>query len=339
MADIQTQMGEKGIVGLQNMGNTCYANASLQILRAVPEWSVFCMSNDFEKLPEERKSSNYGKMLIAYQDILKSLWSAGYPAYVRPMGFLFAVQNAVKDTVYSSFGRREPNDSHEYLIYLLDNFHEALKSKSTDECYDHSANIIKDQWLTYSSHNSSPVMDLFFGMTRKTVKCTACNNKTYSYESFNILKIPTKGSTLEEWIKNELVQTEIEDYDCINCRPTRTKAIINLHLWHLPKALFIALRRFQPDGRKDMTPCPYKGEKLSLSNFFAPESPDPSKDYTYEIRGIIDHHGNHMGGHYTAQFCNPVTKNFWHIDDERAQKMDAPIFGQSSYVLLFRKVE
>lgn len=334
MAETNATQGEKGIVGLQNMGNTCYANATLQILRAVPEWSVFCMSNDFEKLPEERKSSTYGKMLLAYQDILKSLWSAGYPAYVRPMGFLFAVQNAVKGTVYESFGRREQNDSHEYLVYLLDNFHEALRDKA-----ENAETIIKDGWLTYKAANPSPVMDLFFGMTRKTVTCSSCNNKTYSYESFNIFKIPVKGSTFEEWIANELVQTEIEDYDCIKCRPTRTKAVIHLDLWHLPTALFIALRRFQPDGRKDMTQCPYNGEKINLSKFFAKESPDPSKDYTYEIRGVVDHHGNHMGGHYTAQFCNPVTKHFWFIDDERAQRMTGPVFGQSNYVFLFRKVD
>ena len=87
MADIQTQMGEKGIVGLQNMGNTCYANASLQILRAVPEWSVFCMSNDFEKLPEERKSSNYGKMLFAYPKYFRAvvgLWTTVNDWSARP---------------------------------------------------------------------------------------------------------------------------------------------------------------------------------------------------------------------------------------------------------------
>jgi ubiquitin C-terminal hydrolase len=329
----ESQQGEKGIVGLQNMGNTCYANATLQILRAVPEWSVFCMSNDFAKMPDEKKSSKQGQIILAYQDILKSLWSAHYPAYVRPLGFLFAIQNAVKGSVYDSFGRREQNDSHEYLIYLLDNFHEALREKPD------ANEIIRDGWLTYRAANTSPVMDLFFSMTRKTVTCTGCNNKTYSYESYNIFKIPTTGDSFEEWISNELTQTEIEDYDCIKCRPTRRKAVIENHLWHLPSSLFIAIRRFQPDGRKDMKPCPYKGEKINLGKFFAKESPDASREYTYEIRGIVDHHGNHMGGHYTAQFCNPITKNFWWMDDERSQKMESPLFGPSTYLLYFRKVD
>jgi ubiquitin C-terminal hydrolase len=36
----------KGVVGLQNMGNTCYANSSIQLLRAVPEWNAFILRED-----------------------------------------------------------------------------------------------------------------------------------------------------------------------------------------------------------------------------------------------------------------------------------------------------
>ena len=35
----------KGVVGIQNMGNTCYCNSTLQLLRACPEWSAYCVSS------------------------------------------------------------------------------------------------------------------------------------------------------------------------------------------------------------------------------------------------------------------------------------------------------
>ena len=35
----------RGICGLINLGNTCYLNASIQILRSIPEWAAFC-AND-----------------------------------------------------------------------------------------------------------------------------------------------------------------------------------------------------------------------------------------------------------------------------------------------------
>ena len=75
---------DKGIVGIQNMGNTCYCNSTIQLLRTCPDWNIVCITNDFTNL----KETNAKKILLAYQDILKSLWSASKPAYVRPLGFI-----------------------------------------------------------------------------------------------------------------------------------------------------------------------------------------------------------------------------------------------------------
>jgi ubiquitin C-terminal hydrolase len=111
----------KGVVGIQNMGNTCYANSTLQLLRACSEWDAFCLSQNFaEKLSHLPETDANRRILLAYQDILRSLWSAYAPAYVRPLGFISEVCKAVKGTVYEAFGMPVPNDSHEYLVYLLD---------------------------------------------------------------------------------------------------------------------------------------------------------------------------------------------------------------------------
>ena len=115
----------RGVVGIQNMGNTCYCNSTIQILRACHEWNVFCITQDFSHL----KDNNNKKILLAYQDIIKSIWSASKPSYIRPTGFLSEIRKVVKGTVYEMFGQTIPNDSHEFLIYLLDNFHEALKEE------------------------------------------------------------------------------------------------------------------------------------------------------------------------------------------------------------------
>lgn len=320
---------EKGIVGIQNMGNTCYANSTIQVLRACPEWSAFCLTGDFGKLTDVAGMPKPKGMLLAYQDLLKSLWSAARPAYVRPLGFFSIVQEAVRGTVYESFGRREPNDSHEYLVYLLDNFHEALRTDSSKDPFgaDLKAN--------------SPVVDLFFGLIQKTVTCSACGAKSRRFEPFNVFKIPCAGgATFLDWVTAELTAVEIDDYDCVACRPVRHKATIESRLWRLPQALFVALRRFQPDGRKIMTACPYDGRRISFKELFAADATDPSRDWEYEVRAVADHHGNHMGGHYSAQFAHPATRQFWLIDDERSAPLAAgPVFGQSTYLLFFRRVD
>lgn len=338
----------KGVVGIQNMGNTCYSNTTLQLLRACPEWNAYCVSQDFSKLKDD-PNNKYAKVLLAYQDILSSLWSAYRPAYVRPLGFISEVRKAVKGTVNEMFGHPIPNDSHEFLVYLLDHFHEALKTETpspkmefesnpqkTDSDSEKMRSLAENGWQTFVSKNSSEIVRLFFGMYRKTIQCTNCNNKTYQWEVFNSLKIPCEGATFKDWIRNECKDSEIEGYNCEKCNG-KYLAKLYTHIWRLPQSLFVTLRRFNYDGRKNMTPCPYGGETLNFQEFFAQESDHQSLNWSYELRGVSDHHGSHMGGHYTAQFKHPISGEWWWMDDESSHKMDNPRFAPSNYIFLFRK--
>lgn len=343
----------KGIVGIQNMGNTCYCNSTLQLIRACPEWNAFCLTHNFaEQLRTVPDDNTYKRILLAYQDIIKSLWSAHKPAYVRPLGFISEVRKAVKGTVYEMFGVPVPNDSHEYLVYLLDSFHEALKTETTfvEKTWAENASpsdkmtiMAENGWNRFLSKNNSEVVNRFFGMMRKTIHCTKCENNSYQWEVFNSLKIPCEGHTFKEWIQNEVKDSEIEGYHCENCTKLtpgndRHLAKIYTHIWKLPHSLFITLRRFNYDGRKNMATCPYEGENLNFSEFFAPESLDISRLWNYELRGVSDHHGSHMGGHYTAQFKHPISGEWWWFDDESAQRQERAQFSASNYIFYLRRI-
>jgi len=337
----------KGIVGIQNMGNTCYSNSTLQLLRACPEWNAFCVTQNFAvQLKDVPEDNTFKRILLAYQDILKSLWSAYKPAYVRPLGFISEVRKAVRGTVYEMFGMPIPNDSHEYLVYLLDNFHEAIKKEVPfveKQIQPYVTEVEKmrcladNGWNRFASKNDSEVVNLFFGMMRKTIHCTNCENNSYQWEIFNSLKIPCEGSTFEDWIRNEVKESEIEGYKCDKCNDKFTAKIYS-HIWKLPHSLFVTLRRFNFDGRKNMTACPYSGENIQFGQFFAEESDDQSRGWQYELRGVSDHHGSHMGGHYTAQFKHPITSEWWQFDDETAHKLEKPHFSSSNYIFYFRRM-
>ena len=339
-------LSHKGVVGIQNMGNTCYCNSTLQLLRACSEWNVYCLMEPFmehvKALPQE---STHRIISLAYHDVLTSMWSAYYPAYVRPTGFLSEVSKAVHGTVYSSFGIPVQNDSHEYLVYLLDQIHEALRTTipwssvpvpvnaSPTEKMRHLA---QQEWNQFVSTNSSEVVRQFFGMMRKTVTCSHCHQKTYKWEIFNSIKIPCEGTTFYDWIQKEVNEvSEIENYQCDNCS-ARHSATIHSHLWKLPPYLFITIRRFHYNGEKIMTPCPYEGMNLSMDRFFASESEDLNQ--IYELRGITDHHGSHLGGHYTAQFKHPFSEDWWCFDDQHAHHLSGPQFSSSNYIFVFKRI-
>jgi ubiquitin C-terminal hydrolase len=331
-----------GVCGIANVGNSCYANSCLQILRAASDWSTYLLLSDLtgDKSPLPDKNTKESAILIGYQDILKTLWSASLPAFIRPMGWIQVVRTAVADSVYEMFAHPIQNDCHEYLVWILDNFHESLKQKKPQLLKKTS--ISKDPWAQFYEVNHTRVADSFFGLMKKTVTCSSCKNASISYEPFNVLKISCLDNSrpFYDWIKNYFIEEELDDYACERCSPKRTKAIIAHSLWRLPRNLFISVRRFAASGRKDMTAVP-EAMELKLTDLFDSDARMISAhgtNCTYKLCGVVDHHGNHMGGHYTAQFLHPVSKNWWWMDDETAQYMPAPRFGTSNYIFLYRIV-
>ena len=87
----------KGIVGIENMGNMCYVNAIIQLLRTCQDWNIFCLTNSVENF-------NNKKAVLAYKDIVATIWSAHRPAYVRPLAFIYEIKNIVQNTPYAMFG-------------------------------------------------------------------------------------------------------------------------------------------------------------------------------------------------------------------------------------------
>jgi ubiquitin C-terminal hydrolase len=350
MSDIQNEPDPslKGVVGIDNMGNTCYSNSTVQLLRACSEWNIFCLTRNFNELLAHLPDTNNNKrILIAYQDMLRSLWSAYRPSYVRPNGFVNEIRTAVRGTLYESFGYPIPNDSHEFLVYLLDNFHEALKRDidiKEEPINENDSDSLKMEkmatngWNKFISKNMSEIVQLFFGMMRKTVRCIVCGTNVYQWEVFNTIKIRCEGETFDEWIKNEVNSTShIDGYNCDKCK-YRTTAIIQSHLWRLPECLFITICRFNYDNNKNMTMCPYSGNNMSFNEFFSKDAPNNMKHGDYELRGISDHHGAHLGGgHYTAQFKHPITNEWWGFDDSQSHKLNGPMMSPSNYIFLFRK--
>jgi ubiquitin carboxyl-terminal hydrolase 2 len=335
----------RGVLGLANLGNTCYMNAVIQAWRNCPEWTLFCKQNKVDEHVKD-KITNPAKFLYAYKDLLQSLWAGSGPAYVKPMGFFDQMRAIVKGTLYEDFCRRIPQDAHEFLVWMLDQMYMATQK----EVNIRVSNVSPLPPMTLSAVNGwkaafekqySPLTDLIFGLYRIQYTCSGCKTVHTRWETFNTLKVSLARNqsgqilSLLECLQQELKDEDIEGYHCDACKekPVARKSTT---IWRLPKVLILTLKRFTPMGGKDGAPIQYDGTPLNFASVFSPESFEETKKKQYKCFATIDHHGHHMGGHYTAQALSPVWHKWHHYDDETATELDKPQFGSSTYILMFR---
>jgi len=145
---------------------------------------------------------------------------------------------------------------------------------------------------------------------------------------------PGKPSeSLADMLKAELLDEEIDGYECEHCSPVRQKAVRKTYIWKLPKYVVVVLKRFNFDGRRINTPLSLDSHTVSFNDLFSKDSPEYNATASYTLSSIVDHHGGAQGGHYTAQ-CK--TKGAWNIyDDETTHPIDKPIIGAATYMLWF----
>lgn len=340
---------DKGVTGLANMRNTCYMNAALQAIRHNTEISAFFLENRFQQWIQNKPDSPKVELVKAYGDLLRSLWSASKPAYVRPSGFIQSMIPAAVQAGFEQFQVPLQHDSHEFLTFFLDQLHEGMAEEVSIEInrptpiteQDKVIQQALEAWKRMFGKQYSPFTEMIYGLFRTTITCQNCSNKSNTWETFNCLKLPfptnEPNASFEAMLKEEFHSETIEGYACEKCHPTRTTATKQTRIWRLPRMIVLVLKRFTPDGKKLYTNfhLPSK-DGIQFQEFFSPESPEPSRHQAYECFATVDHHGSTGGGHYTAQAKSPLTDK-WHIfDDETTSSISEPQLGVSTYILFLK---
>uniref|UniRef100_A0A914XJT3 ubiquitinyl hydrolase 1 n=1 Tax=Plectus sambesii TaxID=2011161 RepID=A0A914XJT3_9BILA len=109
----------RGLTGLQNLGNTCYANAALQSLSNCAQLREFF--NEHLSEPKSVTGSEPG-VCKAFHMLLKTIWSPSRPGYASPRMLLNCVR-----TIYPQFRGWAQQDSQEFIRCFLDLMHRELR--------------------------------------------------------------------------------------------------------------------------------------------------------------------------------------------------------------------
>ena len=192
-------------VGFINKGNTCYANAILQVLSVLPSLWI--------RVPSE--SSSLPPLLKSITLNMKIKSRSNKP--VDPSNFLWALSRKISESRHAPFNFNSQQDAAEVLQFVIDE----LKSTTV------------------------VASDLISNTIRINISCNQCFCFSAKEEKLDILTIPLSpniNSSLSKFLKPEILESE-NKWFCPSCNclteSTRETSIIGLS-----SILVIQLSRF-----------------------------------------------------------------------------------------------
>lgn len=340
-SNIPEKKGE-GLSGLANLGNTCYLNSCMQVLSHTESLNNFLKTDYIGKINHLPDSI----LLIEWHKLKDLMWSQN--CIISPNGFLNAIREISSIKGKDLFSGFEQNDVSEFLLFMIDCFHNALKREVdiqitgspvnyTDILAIKCFSILKD---TYKKEYSE-MIDLFFGISVtqiqsiKTMEILSCRPELFCVLS---LPIPLHKNNislydcLDEYCKIERLEGDNAYFnDSTNTKEDVDKGTL---FWSLPQILIIDIKRYNFTGKKLQNYIEIPLENVSFSRYINGYNRD---SYIYDLYGICNHSGGTGGGHYTS-YVKVENGKWYEFNDTIVREInEEKIISNKSYCFFYRK--
>ncbi|CAK94293.1 unnamed protein product (macronuclear) [Paramecium tetraurelia] len=346
----QFETESQGLLGLTNLGNTCFLNSSIQALSNTQPLTDYFMSQlHVKEINPDNPLSSQGNIVQSFAQLIRLLWQ-------KVDQYTLEEIQALKPTQFiSTIGNYNPifaegtqEDAHEFIAFLLDMIHEDL-NRIKKKPYVEQTKFTKlptnddahQEWTKYLSRNQSIIVDLFQGHMLDTLSCLTCKSSRYCFEPFMYLSVPVLSrecdllECIEEFLKTETL-TGDEGWNCTKCSQRRDSNK-KIDLWSMPNILIIHLKRFKFNSQfraKIRSLVRYPLQNLSFENLVCTKQIEKP---TYDLYAVINHSGTLTSGHYTAYAKNRDDLQWYHYNDSLVSPVSQPENQSDAYLLFYFK--
>ncbi|XP_063061465.1 ubiquitin carboxyl-terminal hydrolase 2a isoform X2 [Engraulis encrasicolus] len=332
----------QGLVGLRNLGNTCFMNSILQCLSNTQSLRDYCLHNSHRRDLNNNNRTNTA-LMEEFAKLLQSMWSSSGCEAVSPSEFKTQIQRYAP-----RFVGYNQQDAQEFLRFLLDGLHNevnrvTVRPRGSTEDFDHLPDEEKGKkmWSKYLEREDSKVVDLFVGQLKSSLTCTECGYCSTVFDPFWDLSLPiSKGygevslmDCMRLFTKEDVLDGD-EKPTCYRCK-ARRRCTKKFTVQKFPKILVLHLKRFS-EARvrtsKLSTFVNFPLKDLDLREFAS----GSCVDAVYNLYAVSNHSGTTMGGHYTAYCRNPTSGEWYTFNDSRVSPMSSSqVRSSDGYVLFY----
>ena len=316
------------LIGLNNIGATCYMNATLQCLSNTRKLTEYFLNN--------YKTDTNKTMSNEYYRVLKHLWD------VNSTNKSYS-PNSFKEVLSKEnplFAGIQANDSKDLINFLIERLHLELNfinqnKNNNNDCIDqldqtNELSMLKIFIEEFNQKFNSPVSNLFYGILETKSRCQGCNIIKFNFQVYSFLEFPLQqvnqyyfNTGRRPLFTPDGKNPDVDLYECFeynrkidlmngenqmfcNICNKLCDTLYSTTLYSGPNYLIINLNR----GRGAVYECKVNfPEQLNIFNFVTFKHGITA----YELYAVICHLGpSSDSGHFVA-YCRNRIDNKWYL--------------------------
>ena len=324
-------------IGLENVGATCYMNATLQCFINIDSITRYLLTKEiYEKI--ESNSSSFG-LSRAYCHLLnKVCLGDNVDGCYAPREFKEVISNM--NPLFKGINANDSKDLINFLLEVLN--HELSQINYMKKTYFRANNMIVDQTnlliilenfrKTFSINNNSIISRNFFFIMQTNTICSGCNRIKYNFQALFLLEFPL-----------ELVYKYCSDNNLPSLNTQGNKKKVNLiHCFehYNQPSNFVGENQLYCNDCKALKDAKNYNILFSLPPVLVIIlNRGKGKSFDCQLRGVICHLGESgMSGHFIA-YCRHRINNLWYCYNDatvtQCQNQENGFKNGTPYILFY----
>ena len=354
------------MIGLQNIGQTCYMNAALQCFSNTKALtSYFLNYNNLQYLKSNTitiSGTNEPSLVIEYLRLVRHLWCDPPKSAYAPNEFKKAIGKM--DSLFKDF---EANDAKDFVNFMVMRLHDELNGVDNHltkqnnltpppnilNPYD-QIQVLQSYLYEFQINFNSFISNCFYGTTQGEFECQNCKMQIYqtgqnlplvkyNYQTFFFLNFPL-NEVSKYILSNQMLYMK---YMNSGINPSSVVNLIDCFYYYQKDEILSCYcdRCFNNNAqvltRTKLYVAPIylillfnrgKGIQYNIKITF-PETLDTNGLFVnpsglYQLYGVVKHYGDSSAsGHFTAYCRSPIDRQWYYYNDA----MVTPVNEQDKY--------